>query len=191
LTQTNESNKRFELSRSSNGIERQLGIHVIRWGVDMGTTLHTAHRSHLQGRSPQLLAFVSATSFGVDAEVRGMVRPKVPNYAIRRLLFGTAALGLVIAGLAATVGLLAGFQGTPASASGVQPAVTDHTDYTGYTGYTDHTAPASIHVAQPGDTLWSIADTYRGDIGRDRYITVLIQMNGDTGVASGEAIWLP
>ena len=79
----------------------------------MGTTLHTSHRSHVQVQSAQPLAFVSATSFGVEAEVRGMVRPKVPNYAIRRLLVGTAALG------------------------------------------------------------------------------VLIQMNGGTGVASGEAIWLP
>ena len=145
----------------------------------MGTTLHTAYRSNFQGQSTQSLAFVSATSFGVEAEVRGMVRPKVPNYAIRRLLVGTAALGLAIAALAATVGLLAGFQGTPASASGVQSAVTATA------------TSASIHVAQPGDTLWSIADTYRGDISRGRYIDVLIQLNGDTGVASGEAIWLP
>jgi LysM repeat protein len=151
----------------------------------MGTTLHTAHRSHVQVRSAQPLAFVSATSLCVEAEVRGMFRPKAPNYAIRRLLVGTAALGLALAALAATVGLLAGFQGTPASASGVQLALTDSTDSTGFT------APASIHVAQPGDTLWSIADAYRGAISRDRYIRVLIQMNGATGVASGEAIWLP
>jgi LysM repeat protein len=145
----------------------------------MGTTLHTAHRSNFQGRSTQSLAFVSATSFGVEAEVRGMVRPKVPNYAIRRLLVGSAALGLAIIGLAASVGVLTGFQGTPASASGVQSAVADTA------------TSASIHVAQPGDTLWSIADTYRGDVSRSRYIDVLIQMNGDTGVFSGEAIWLP
>ena len=151
----------------------------------MGTTLHTSHRSHVQVQSSQPLAFVSATSFGVESEVRGMVRPKVPNYAIRRLLVGTAALGLAVAALAATVGLLAGFQGAPASASGVQPALTDSADFTAIA------APASIHVAQSGDTLWSIADAYRGDISRDRYIGVLIQMNGGTGVASGEAIWLP
>ena len=145
----------------------------------MGTTLHTAHRSNFHGRSTQSLAFVSATSFGVEAEVRGMVRPKVPNYAIRRLLVGSAALGLAIIGLAASVGVLTGFQGTPASASGVQSAAANAA------------TSVSIHVAQPGDTLWSIADTYRGDISRSRYIDVLIQMNGDTGVFSGEAIWLP
>jgi hypothetical protein len=145
----------------------------------MGTTFHTAHRSKFQGRTPQSLAFVSATSFGVEAEVRGMVRPNVPHYVIRRLFVGSAALGLAIVGLAAAVGVLAGFQGAPASASGAQSALTDTA------------APASIHVAQPGDTLWSIADTYRGDISRDRYIDVLIRMNGDTGVISGEAIWRP
>jgi LysM repeat protein len=148
----------------------------------MGTTLHTAYRSNFQGRSTQSLAFVSATSFGVEAEVRGMVRPKVPNYAIRRLLVGSAALVLAVASLAATVGVLAGFQGSPASASGGQSAVTD---------FTDVAASASIHVAQPGDTLWSIADAYRGGISRDRYIDVLIQINGDTGVFAGEAVWLP
>lgn len=174
-----QSNKRFELFESSNGIERSLGIHVIRWGVDMGTTFHTAHRSNLQGRSVQSLAFVSATSFGVEAEVRGFERPKIPNYAIRRLMVGLAFIGLAVVGLAATVGVLAGFQGSPASASGVQPSLTDTA------------VSASIHVAQPGDTLWSIANTYRGEISRDRYIDVLIRMNGDTGVISGEAIWLP
>ena len=148
----------------------------------MGTTLHTAHRSNFHGRSTQSLAFVSATSFGVEAEVRGMVRPKVPNYAIRRLLVGSAALGLAIIGLAASVGVLTGFQGTPASASGVQSAAANAANAA---------TSVSIHVAQPGDTLWSIADTYRGDISRSRYIDVLIQMNGDTGVFSGEAIWLP
>ena len=142
----------------------------------MGTTLHTAHRSNFHGRSTQPPAFVSATSLGVEAEVRGMVSPQVPNYAIRRLLVG---FGLAVAGLAATVGVFAGFQGMPASASGVQSA------------RTDGAATPSMHVAQPGDTLWSIADTYRGDIRRDHYIDVLIRMNGDTGVISGEAIWLP
>ena len=51
----------------------------------MGTTLQTVHRSNFQGGSTRSLAFVSATSFGVEAEVRGLIRPKVPNYAIRRL----------------------------------------------------------------------------------------------------------
>jgi hypothetical protein len=145
----------------------------------MSTSFHTAHRSRFQGCAPQSLAFVSATTFGVEAEVRGIVRPNVPNYAIRRLLVGSVALGLAVVGLAAAVGLFAGFQGTRASASGVQSALADTA------------VSAAIHVAQPGDTLWSIADIYRGDISRNRYIDVLIGINGDTGVISGEAIWLP
>ena len=148
----------------------------------MGTTSHTAHHSNFQGRLAQPLAFVSATSFGVEAEVRGMARPKVPNYAIRRLLVGSAALMLALASLVATVGVLAAFQGSPASASGGELALTH---------FTDVAVSGSIHVAQPGDTLWSIADTYRGGTSRDRYIDVLIQINGDTGVFAGEAVWLP
>jgi Tfp pilus assembly protein FimV len=47
------------------------------------------------------------------------------------------------------------------------------------------------HVALPGDTLWSIADRYRGDVGRDRYIDALIDLNGGTRILAGQAIRLP
>ena len=57
----------------------------------------------------------------------------------------------------------------------------------------DHCAlPApGVHVAAPGDTLWSIAQQYRGDVGRDRYVDALIDLNGDTSIQVGQAIRLP
>jgi LysM repeat protein len=52
-------------------------------------------------------------------------------------------------------------------------------------------AMAAVHVAAPGDTLWAIADRYRGDVGRDRYIDALVTLNGGTSIQAGQAIRLP
>jgi len=121
-----------------------------------------------------LAATVSATSFDVDGEVRGMVRPSVPNYALRRLLVGTAAVVALAFGLVGAAGISAGISGSTASAASAS------------------NAPApSVHVAQPGDTMWSIANTYRGDVDRDRYINALIRANGGPGVQAGAAVLLP
>ena len=48
-----------------------------------------------------------------------------------------------------------------------------------------------IHVAQPGDTLWSIADQYRGDVGKGRFVDALIDANGGTAIQIGQAVRLP
>jgi len=47
------------------------------------------------------------------------------------------------------------------------------------------------HVAQPGDTLWSIADVYRGDVGQGRFVDALIDANGGTVIQIGQAVRLP
>jgi len=119
---------------------------------------------------------VSATSFDVDGAVRAMVRPSVPNYRLRRLLVGTAAVVALAFSLTAAIGVIAGFSGSAASAAPVveRPA-----------------AAVATHVARPGDTMWSIANTYRGDIDRDRYINTLIDLNGGVEVIAGAAIVLP
>ena len=103
-----------------------------------------------------------------------MVRPVVPNYALRRVLVGTAAVVALAFGLVAAVGVSAGLSGSPASAAPSANAI----------------AP-SVHVAQPGDTMWSIASTYRGDVSRDRYIDALIDANGGVAVQAGAAVLLP
>lgn len=119
---------------------------------------------------------VSATSLSAHAEIRAMVRPALPNYALRRLVVGGLATMTLIVGMLGLIGMSAGLAGSPASAASAASAVA--------------VAP-SVHVAQSGDTLWSIANTYRGDVDRDRFIDVLIRMNGGVEIQAGQAVWLP
>lgn len=189
---------------------------VIRWGVDMSTALLTAPRNPsttthertrpsgpsrssraLRPAAPRrrcessaeaapadfgefptgLSRTVSATTLDVDGEVRAMVRPRVPNYALRRVVVGGAVAVALVFGLAVSVGVLAGFSGATASAAADASA--------------DIVPAPTVHVAQPGDTLWSIAGEYRGDVDRSRYIDALIGLNGGTDVQAGAAVWLP
>ena len=49
----------------------------------------------------------------------------------------------------------------------------------------------TLHVAQPGDTLWSIAERYRGDVGKGRYVDALVEINGGASIQIGQAVRLP
>lgn len=122
---------------------------------------------------------VSATALGGDGEVRGMLRPRVPNYALRRLAVGLVAAVALVFAMMAIVVLLAGFGSTPASASEALPATSSAT------------AATTVHVATSGDTLWSIASTYRGDVSHGRYLDALVRVNGGAAIQVGQAIWLP
>ena len=99
------------------------------------------------------------------------------NYALRRAVAG-ALVAIVLAVVAitasASVGALLDVDGRPAAAS---DAVA--------------TPIVRIHVAQPGDTLWSIAEQYRGDVGQGRFVDALIAVNGGTSIQAGQAIRLP
>ena len=91
---------------------------------------------------------------------------------IAMLLIAVAA----IAG-SAVVGALADVGGRSVEASGAA-AQSD-------------TPVVRVHVAQPGDTLWSIADRYRGEVGQGRFVDALIDLNGGTAIQVGQAIRLP
>jgi len=99
------------------------------------------------------------------------------NYALRRSVAAVLAV-IVIALLAlaasASIGALLDVDGRPAAAS-------------------DATASpiVRIHVAQPGDSLWSIAGQYRGDVAQGRYVDALIDANGGTAIQAGQAVRLP
>lgn len=125
----------------------------------------------------ELPRVLSATSLSVDAEVRAMARPAVPNYALRRLVVGAAAVLVVGLGLVGVVGMAAGLEGAPASAAAADDLGVG-------------VAPTT-HVARSGDTMWSIANTYRGDVDRDRYIDALIRLNDGVGIQAGQAVLLP
>lgn len=124
-------------------------------------------------RNQGLPYVISATSMNAHAEIRAMVRPALPNYALRRLVVGGLAALTLIGSMLGLIGLSAGLAGSPASAASAEVAA------------------SSVHVAQPGDTLWSIANTYRGDVARDRFIEVLIRKNGGVEIQAGQAVWLP
>ncbi len=104
----------------------------------------------------------------------------IPNYTIRRAAAVLVALAVVAAGVIGVgelVGAVADLGGRPAAASEVAPALGISTP--------------GVHVAGAGDTLWSIAQQYRGDVARDRYVDALIDLNGDTSIQVGQAVRLP
>ena len=83
---------------------------------------------------------------------------------------------LSVAGLGTlgALGVLTGPGGDPASAVGVG------------------TAPPVVHVrAEPGDSLWSIAERFHGDVGLQRYVDALVDLNGGTAIAAGQLVRLP
>jgi hypothetical protein len=52
-------------------------------------------------------------------------------------------------------------------------------------------APARTVVAQPGDTLWSIAARHAGDRSTAAYADALVAANGGTRIDAGQQIVLP
>ncbi len=90
-----------------------------------------------------------------------------------------AFAGLVLAGVVGSAGLLAGNVltgpgGVPASAAGAGTAT-----------------PARAVRAHAGDSLWSIAETFHGDIPLARYVEALISVNGGTRIEAGQVVELP
>ncbi len=103
------------------------------------------------------------------------------NFAIRRTV---AALLVVIVvaicaiSASAMIGAIGGVGGRPAAASDIA---------SGGVG-----APiARVHVAEAGDTLWSIANRYRGGVDQDRFVDALIDVNGGSLIQVGQAVRLP
>ena len=77
-------------------------------------------------------------------------------------------------GLVAAHDVLAGSGGVPASAAVSLPA-----------------QARAIVVAQPGDTLWSIASAHHGDISITRYVDTLVDLNGGATIQAGQRSCCP
>ena len=106
--------------------------------------------------------------------------PRDPNYHLRRTVAASIVVLVVLLVMsvsALAVGALTGLGGRPAAASETPPAA--------------GLRVASVYVAEPGDSLWSIAELHRGEIGRDHYIDALINLNGGTAIQAGQAVHLP
>jgi len=98
-----------------------------------------------------------------------------PDYVARRFVaIVLVALAFAVASVAVSAAVDSG--GRPAVASDFDGAGAD---------------TVRTHVAQPGDTLWSIADRYRGDVGQGRFVDALIDANGGTVIQIGQAVRLP
>lgn len=99
------------------------------------------------------------------------------TYRRRRAVVGTALAVVVASGAVLTHDVLAGSGGVPASAAASQPA---------HAGLVRSTI-----TAQPGDTLWSIAQAHRGDVAVGRYVDKLVDLNGGASIQAGQQVILP
>ena len=108
------------------------------------------------------------------ASPRASERRSSVTYRRRR-----AAVGLLLAGIVGSAALVAGTVltgpgGVPASAAGAGRAPLERTV-----------------LARPGDSLWSIAEVYHGDVSITRYVEALISRNGGTRIDAGQVVRLP
>lgn len=95
-------------------------------------------------------------------------------YRRRRLVVGTIAAVLVVAGGLAVNEFVVGDSDGTASAAVAGPP-----------------AQRVTVTAQPGDTLWSIAQTHRGSVDVYDYIDRLVRLNDGPAIQAGQAIALP
>lgn len=104
-------------------------------------------------------------------------RVSAATYRRRRATAAVLAVGALsvigLGGLGA-IGVLTGPGGVPASAAGAGTA-----------------PPDRVVRAEPGDSLWSLAERFHGDVGLQRYLDALIGLNGGTAIAAGQLVRLP
>jgi hypothetical protein len=100
---------------------------------------------------------------------------RTPLISRRRQAVAAALLAGAI-GVVGVVGgnVLTGPGGVPATAAGAGTAI-----------------PARTVRVRAGDSLWSIATRFRGEIPIGRYVEALISANGGTRIEAGQVVRLP
>ena len=127
------------------------------------------------GRSRSLVGSRSHNSVGARRRpAHVVVRHPESVYRRRRLVVGTLAALLVVTGGLAVNEVVVGDSDGTASAAVAGPP----------------TARVTV-TAQPGDTLWSIAQEHRGPVNANDYVDRLISLNGGPSIQAGQAIVLP
>ncbi len=139
----------------------------------MTATLYPSQRADRNTPRPIVQASHGVSS-GFAVSVHGSA-----NYAARRAVAAVLGVLLVVSVAVAGAELLGALVDV-----GSRPAVAS-------AGAAGDALAARIHVAQPGDTLWSIADRYRGDVGHGRFVDALIDANGGASIQIGQAVQLP
>ncbi|TDT17157.1 hypothetical protein BDK89_2762 [Ilumatobacter fluminis] len=136
----------------------------------MSATISLQHTT----RAPQRGRTHGGDSSTVPAVERRPARRRVSEatYRRRRAVVGTALAAFVAVGAVTTYDVLAGSGGVPASAAVSQPA-------------------RSSVVAQPGASLWTIAQEHRGEISLVKYVDKLVALNGGATIHVGQIVVLP
>jgi len=98
-------------------------------------------------------------------------QPSTQVFVRRRLLVAFVFIAIVGALWVGGGSVLANRGGAPASTSAVRPATT--------------------YVVQPGDTIWSIAQQFRGGASQVEYVDVLIVSSGGSELQVGQVLTLP
>ena len=120
-------------------------------------------------------------------------------YMRRRLVVSLVALGLVIGIAVSTHAVLADRGGVPASAPAIRPANLDAVSAIPASPSPDLTSAHAAgladqptrYIVQPGDSLWSLAQRFRGRVGMSTYVRALVDANGGSTVRPGQMLELP
>ena len=127
------------------------------------------------GRPHSLVGSPSHRSVGANRRpAHAVARQPESVYRRRRLVVGTLAAFLVVTGGLVVNEFVVGDSDGTASAAVAGPP----------------TARVTV-TAQPGDTLWSIAQEHRGSVNANDYVDRLISLNGGPSIQAGQAIVLP
>lgn len=96
------------------------------------------------------------------------------TYRRRRAVVGSVLAALIACTAVLAHDVLAGSGGVPASAAASQPALVRTTI-----------------TAQPGDSLWSIAQIHHGSVPISRFVDKLVTLNGGPSISAGQQVILP
>ena len=105
---------------------------------------------------------------------RSPSQPTAATYRRRRRVAAIALAAVTSALTLGAHGVLTGPGGVPGSAAGTGTA-----------------HPGGVVRAEPGDSLWAVAERHHGEVDLARYVEVLIDLNGGTAIAAGQLVRLP